>query len=65
MKVYLDTSTPETILRLDEHEYRKTLDHDLAEKLLGWMKEKLSEHEIYLLDRKIDKILSVIIKYNF
>lgn len=43
MKLYLDTSTPETILRLDEQEYRYTFANDLAEKLLGFMRDKLVE----------------------
>lgn len=43
MKLYLDTSTPETILRLDEQEYRYTFANDLAEKLLGFMHDKLTE----------------------
>lgn len=43
MKLYLDTSTPETILRLDEREYRYTFANDLAEKLLGFMRDKLTE----------------------
>lgn len=45
MKLYLDTSTPETILRLDDHEYRYTFANDLAEKLLAWLKNKLSEND--------------------
>ena len=34
MKLYLDTSTPQTILKLDETEYRIDLGNQLAEKLL-------------------------------
>ncbi len=44
MKLYLDTSTPETILRLDEKEYRYEFANDLAEKLLGFMRDKLAEN---------------------
>ncbi len=44
MKLYLDTSTPETILRLDDTEYRYTFANDLAEKLLGFIKDKLQEN---------------------
>ena len=44
MKVYLDTSTPETILRLDDKEYRYVFANDLAEKLLGFMRDKLAEN---------------------
>ena len=44
MKLYLDTSTPETILRLDDTEYKYNFDRDLAEKLLGWLRDKLAEN---------------------
>lgn len=44
MKIYLDTSTPETILRLDDKEYRYTFANDLAEKLLGFLRNKLEEN---------------------
>jgi len=44
MKLYLDTSTPETILKLDNHEYRYTFKNDLAEKLLEFIKDKLKEN---------------------
>ncbi|MBR3052207.1 hypothetical protein IKG60_01115 [Candidatus Saccharibacteria bacterium] len=42
MKLYLDTSTPETILRLDDNEYRYVFANDLAEKLLEFIKDKLA-----------------------
>lgn len=45
MKLYLDTSTPETILRLDDYEYRQVFANDLAEKLLEFIKDKLSDHD--------------------
>lgn len=41
MNLYLDTSTPETILRLDGQEYRYAFSNDLAEKLLAFIKNKL------------------------
>ncbi len=44
MKLYLDTSTPETILKLDNQEYRKDFDRDLAEKLLKFIHDKLAEN---------------------
>lgn len=44
MKLYLDTSTPETILKLDDHEYRQDFGHDLAEKLLQYLHDKLAEN---------------------
>ena len=44
MKLYLDTSTPETILRLDNQEYRYNFDNDLAEKLLAFIRDKLQEN---------------------
>ncbi|MBR3236089.1 hypothetical protein IKF92_00180 [Candidatus Saccharibacteria bacterium] len=45
MNLYLDTSTPETILRLDDHEYKYTFANDLAEKLLHFIKDKLKENK--------------------
>lgn len=45
MKLYLDTSTPETILKLDEKEYRNPLGNELAEKLLEFLKDKLAENK--------------------
>lgn len=44
MKLYLDTSTSETILRLDNKEYRNDFSHDLAEKLLKYIHDKLKEN---------------------
>ena len=44
MKLYLDTSTPETILRLDNQEYRYTFANDLAEKLLGFIRDCLAKN---------------------
>ena len=44
MKIYLDTSTPETILRINDNEYRFVFDNDLAEKLLKFMHDKLREN---------------------
>ncbi|MBQ3474054.1 tRNA (adenosine(37)-N6)-threonylcarbamoyltransferase complex dimerization subunit type 1 TsaB [Candidatus Saccharibacteria bacterium] len=44
MKLYLDTSTPETILKLDDKEYRENFDRDLAEKLLKFIHDKLAEN---------------------
>lgn len=43
MKLYLDTSTPITILKLDNHEYQWHSDRDLAEKLLSFIHDKLKE----------------------
>ena len=42
--MYLDTSTPETILRLDDTEYKYTFANDLAEKLLKFIHDKLTEN---------------------
>lgn len=50
MKLYLDTSTPETVLRLDEKEYRYNFDRNLAEKLLGFIRDKLTENNKTWLD---------------
>ncbi|MBQ6394173.1 tRNA (adenosine(37)-N6)-threonylcarbamoyltransferase complex dimerization subunit type 1 TsaB [Candidatus Saccharibacteria bacterium] len=44
MKLYLDTSTNETILKLDNQEYRWQSGHDLAENLHKFIKEKLDEN---------------------
>ena len=44
MKLYLDTSNFEAILRLDDHEYRADLGREMAEKLLGFIEEKLKEN---------------------
>lgn len=44
MKLYLDTSTEETILKLDGQEYRYPFGHHLAEKLLGFIQDKLKEN---------------------
>ena len=44
MDLYLDTSSPETILKLNDTEYRYNFDHDLAEKLLGFIHEKLQDN---------------------
>ena len=45
MKIYLDTSTPETILKLNDKEYKYTFANDLAEKLLQFIHDKLAENE--------------------
>ncbi len=44
MKLFLDTSTPEIILRLDDQEYRHNFDNTLAEKLLQFIHDKLKEN---------------------
>ena len=44
MKLYLDTSTPTTILKLDDKTYEWDSGHDLAEKLLAFIKDKLEEN---------------------
>ncbi len=45
MKMYLDTSTPVTVLRLDEREYKWESGRDLAENLHAFIKEKLFEND--------------------
>ena len=42
--MYLDTSTPETILKLDDKEYRWESGRDLAEKLHEFLRDKLAEN---------------------
>ena len=44
MKMYLDTSTPTTILKLDEKTYEWDSGRELAEKLLSFIHEKLQEN---------------------
>ena len=44
MKLYLDTSNFEAILRLDDHEYRADLGREMAERLLGFIEEKMKEN---------------------
>ncbi len=44
MDLYLDTSTPETILKLNDQEYRQVFANDLAEKLLQFIHDKLQEN---------------------
>lgn len=44
MKLYLDTSTPITILKLDDKTYEWDSGHNLAEKLLEFLKSKLAEN---------------------
>ena len=44
LSMYLDTSTPETILKLNEQEYRYTFANDLTEKLLKFIHDKLQEN---------------------
>ncbi|MBP5512409.1 tRNA (adenosine(37)-N6)-threonylcarbamoyltransferase complex dimerization subunit type 1 TsaB [Candidatus Saccharibacteria bacterium] len=44
MKLYLDTSTPNTILRIDDKEYTEELGRDLAENLHAFIRDKLAEN---------------------
>lgn len=44
MKLYLDTSTPTTILKLDDTTYEWNSGRDLAENLLKFIHDKLAEH---------------------
>ncbi len=44
MKMFLDTSTPTTFLRLGEHEYTWESGRDLAEKLHEFIRDKLAEN---------------------
>ena len=44
MKLYLDTSTPTTILKLDEKTYEWDSGRELAEKLLSFVHKKLQEN---------------------
>lgn len=44
MKLYLDTSTDTAILKLDDKTYEQNFEHDMAEKLLAFIHEKLKEN---------------------
>ncbi|MBR0424413.1 hypothetical protein IJI79_02875 [Candidatus Saccharibacteria bacterium] len=44
MKMYLDTSTNIVKLKLNDQMYEKDLGHDMAEKLLDFIHEKLQEN---------------------
>ena len=44
MKLYLDTSAPITILKLDDTTYEWPSGQGLAEGLLGFIRDKLEEH---------------------
>ena len=44
MKLYLNTSTDVCILKLDEHEYRREGRHDMSEKILEFIHDKLQEN---------------------
>ncbi len=50
MKIYLDTSTPNTILRIDDKEYTEELGRDLAENLHTFIRDKLAENGGSFLD---------------
>ncbi|MBR2753849.1 hypothetical protein IKD82_01670 [Candidatus Saccharibacteria bacterium] len=44
MKLYLDTSQPEIVLKLNDKEYHQNFTNDLAEKLLDYIHKKLQEN---------------------
>ena len=45
LQLYLDTSTPKTILKLNDKTYEWNSGHELAEKLLKFIHEKLKEND--------------------
>lgn len=45
MKLYLDTSTENTILKLDEKEYSASLKNQLAEQIFTFIHDKLVENQ--------------------
>ena len=45
MKLYLDTSTPITILKLDDKSYEAELGRDTAEKIFEFIRSKLEENQ--------------------
>ncbi len=44
MKLYLDTSNPDTVLKLDEKLYVEPLGRDTAEKIFSFISDKLAEN---------------------
>lgn len=44
MNLYLDTSDFKAVLKLDDKVYEANLGHEMAEKLLGFIEEKLKEN---------------------
>ena len=44
MKLFLNTSTSETILRLDDKEYHHDFGHNLSEQLLAFIHDRLKEN---------------------
>ncbi len=44
MKLFLDTSTQETILQLDDQKYHHDFGHNLSEQLLAFIHDKLKEN---------------------
>lgn len=44
MKLYLDTSTPVCILKLDDKEYSWSAGHEMAEKIFTFIHDKLQEN---------------------
>ena len=45
MKLYLDTSTDTCVLRLDNKEYTRPGKHDMSEKILKFIHDKLQEND--------------------
>ena len=45
MKMFLDTTTDTAILKLDNKTYKQEFGHDMAEKLLAFIHEKLQEND--------------------
>lgn len=44
MKLYLDTSSDTVILKINDQTYKQFFGHDMAEKLLGFIHDKLQEN---------------------
>ncbi len=45
LSLYLDTSTPTTVLKINDTEYSYTFANALAEQLLGFMRDHLAKHD--------------------
>ncbi len=44
LKIYLDTSTDTCVLRINDHEYMRHGQKDLAEKIFSFIRDKLQEN---------------------
>ena len=50
MKLYLDTSSDTVVLKLNDQTYQQDFGHDMAEKLLQFIHDKLQENNKVFID---------------